>query len=286
MSDVLNQQETLKEHIIELQTHAEKAKKREESLKKKLASTQHDQPHEVNISDDEDDDWSTLGMVSFEDTLDEQIKSFTDHAARLYEILENVQMDPDTLCFSLNDAMYESFMAEPGMDSKAARQKAKKAIRNFTEKKRTVASRSSEEALSPATKIPNNRRRDGTFMPYVKLCTELLRRKELTVFPRSIIFISAHVLAPSAMVVLSLTRRIRQIAEGKVNMVLLGSILGSKGTEFSAYLQQLKQWNRRNQLCQEKISQQEKRDYICGKRVNFGKAMCSYHMTRKKRKIT
>jgi hypothetical protein len=213
-------------------------------------------------------------VVSFGESMDTQVQHFVKHGQALYEMFERVELDPNTLTFSLNDALFQAFAIESNTTPEEAKEKAKRSVEKINKRiKRANAAKTQKRYKSA-----------GSFLPYMQLCRELLREKDLEVFPRAVIHMSAHVLAPSPPFILALMCRLRQIATGQVNTVLVQCILGvQKSNEFESYLRQLKDWNRRNQLCRESVQRSGKRKAVCGKRVNLNQDQCSYHLTKAKK---
>jgi hypothetical protein len=216
-------------------------------------------------------------VVSFQASMNTQVKGFVKHGQALYEMFEGVTLDPETLTFSHNDALFQAFSAEPDTTPEDAKEKAGKSVAKINKRLKRAST-------VPSDPEEKRKKRYGTFLPYTQLCRELLREKELEVFPQAVIHMSAHVLAPSPTFILALMCRLRQIATGQVNMVLIQCILGiQKSTEFHSYLSQLKEWNKRNQLCRDSVHRASKRKGMCGKRVNINKSQCSYHLCKAKK---
>ena len=63
----------------------------------------------------------SIPMVSFEDPVTDQIKTYLSQIEILYKVFDNVSIDPDTLTLSLNEAVFHALLAEPNMDSREAR---------------------------------------------------------------------------------------------------------------------------------------------------------------------
>jgi hypothetical protein len=197
-----------------------------------------------------------------------QVKAFIDHGQALYKNFDGVSIDPTNLHFSLTDAIFQAFAVDPNVSKDEARVNSKKWTKNINARLKRKGGGS--------TKCGNE-----TFLPYQQICRELMNIPELEVFPTALVQMSVHVLCPSPTFILALMCRIREVAEGGVNMVLIQSILGArKDEQFSSYLAQIKEWNSRNQLCQDEVGKNKKRKSVCGKRVNLNKAKCSYHLHR------
>lgn len=251
--DAEHEKRRLIQQLAEIESHEYESEERE---------------HAVRISAGEQPNF-----VSFEDSMDTQIAAFVKQVEHLYSLFDAVFFDPRTFQFSLNDALFQCFMMEPNMTTEEARKKStrsmnKNCTRIFREGKRVASHETSKRA--------------GTFLPYIDLCKCLVKEKGLTVVPNAIIGISAHAISPSPTFILALMQRLREIATGKVNIVLIRCILGLEKTqEFDKYLEQLVSWNSRNQLCDENVCARGKRKQSkCGRRVNINQEKCSYHLKR------
>ena len=252
-----------------LRKDAEKEKHR---LKQQLAEVgKHERESEERENEVRDSAGEQSSIVSFEDSMDVQIVAFVNHVEHLYTIFDSIFFDPSTLQFSLNDALFQCLMMESEMTKEKARAQTKLSLNKICNRLRGLNATPSEKT-----------KRSGTFLSYVELCKQLMREKSLTVVPNAIISISAHVISPSPTFILALMQRLREIATGTVNLVLIRCILGIEKTqEFDMYIEQLILWNSRNQLCDEDVSVRGKRKRSkCGRRVNINQQKCSYHLKR------
>ena len=257
-----------------LRKDAEKEKHR---LKEQLAEVdKHERESEERENAVRDSVGDQLKFVSFEDNIDDQIKAFVSHATMVYNVFDAVLIDPQSCSFSLNDTLFQCYILEENIDEEQAIIETSKSVDKFR-KRRSKSSK--DEVLHANRKL-------GTFLPYVDLCRYILTEKKLSVIPKAIIQLSAHAISPSPTFILALMHRLRDIATGKLNIVLVGCILGiDKTFELENYLAQLKTWNSKNQLCQEKVSDRTKKrkTEVCGRRVNMDKDKCSYHIKRSNR---
>ena len=267
---------------IQKRVHKEKGLRKDierEKQKLKMQLKELEQEHLMSFERETKCSDNLISMVSFEDTVPVQIKAHVDQIEILYNVFDSVSIDPHTPTLSLNEALFHSFLAEPEMNEHDAREKSKAAMSIITNRRRRQMLAVGGEELSATKRHKNN----GTYLTYHSLCMELLQQKQLSVVPYALVRMSANVLATSPTFILALNCRLRKIAQGHVNTILLGCVLGIRDSvEFELYLSQVQEHNSRSMPCmQEVMVKGQNRMRTCGIRVNFGKEKCSYHLRRK-----
>ena len=219
----------------------------------------------------------SIPMVSFEDPVTDQIKTYLSQIEILYKVFDNVSIDPDTLTLSLNEAVFHALLAEPNMDSREARDLSQLMV--------SVISNRRRRGRLAAGKGPSGKKRhkhEGTYLDYHSLCIELLRQKRLSVVPHALVCMSANVLATSPTFILALNCRLRKISNGRPNAILIRCVLGlGDDTELQAYMSQVREYNLRTMPCMQLVRVKGQHTMrTCGNHIIFGKEKCSYHMRR------
>ena len=124
--DILLQKANLEAQLQELEQAHILSLKREDAAKNNilpldLATPARSCPH-------------MIPMVSFDDTVPNQIKTYIDQIEILYNVFDSVSIDPDNLTLSLNEAMFHAFLAEPNVNERQARTLSKRALATVTQR--------------------------------------------------------------------------------------------------------------------------------------------------------
>ena len=216
---------------------------------------------------------SILPIIPFEDTIDEQISIDVDQVKILYSVFDCVSIDPTNFTMSMNEALFHAFLAEPNANKDQAMNLTRTAMKS-------ICARRCRQIRDGELADQNREKNEGSFMDYHSLCIELLRQKHLTVVPRAIVRMSAIILATSPTFVLALNHQIQKITKGRPNMILMRCVWGIGDTlELETYLSQVQKYNLHAIMCPVIVHVEgKKKSGQCGRRVNFGKAHCSYHL--------